>query len=219
MIAISFEIIIKFILSYLLGSISGSMLLGKFKRVDIRQMGSGNAGGTNAFRTMGTKFAIGVILVDIFKGYIAVQIISNLQLLTSNINTSIYLFLPSICAIGSVLGHVYPIFYSFKGGKGAGTMVGVLIALFPIGFIFCISFWIISLILSGYVGLSTILAGISLPITTAIFYEGGLVSPFGLFSIVISIFIIFTHQSNIRRMIIGSENRFQKVMIFKKRNN
>ena len=218
MIETIFEIIIKFIISYLLGSVSGSMLLGKIKRVDIRQMGSGNAGGTNAFRTMGTKFAIGVLLVDIIKGYIAVQIISNLQL-TSDINTSIYLYLPSICAIGSVLGHVYPIFYSFKGGKGAGTMVGVLIALFPIGFIFCISFWIISLILSGYVGLSTILAGISLPITTAVFYEAGLVSPFGLFSIVISIFIIFTHQTNIRRMIIGSENRFHKIMIFKKHNN
>ena len=116
-----------------MGSISGSMLVGKIKGVDIRKMGSGNAGGTNAFRTMGAQFALTVLFIDVIKGFIAVQFVSNLSLdgflPSSNINLEI---LSIICGCGVVLGHVYPLYYNFKGGKGAGTMMGVLAALFPL---------------------------------------------------------------------------------------
>ena len=194
------------------------MLVGKIKGVDIRKMGSGNAGGTNAFRTMGAQFALIVLLIDIIKGFIAVQYVSNLTLdgflPCSNINSEI---LSIICGCGVVLGHVYPLYYNFKGGKGAGTMLGVLSALFPIYLIIGLPLWFIVLICSGYVGLSTIMAGIILPISAAFYYEGGLETTFGIFTIVIAIFIIFTHRSNINRMITGNENRFKKVMIF--RNN
>ena len=211
------ELLIKMILSYLLGSVSGSMLMGKIKGVDIREMGSGNAGGTNAFRSMGAVFAMAVMVIDILKGFIAVILIPSINLggiLAENIMNLEVLYI--FCGIGVVLGHVYPIYYGFKGGKGAGTMVGVLLALFPVGLTICLFFWMMGLIITGYVGLSTIMAGIILPISVALYYEGGLGTPFGIFSIIVSLFIIYTHKSNIKRMLNGNENRFEKAMIFRK---
>ena len=211
------ELIIKLILSYLLGSVSGSMFMGRLKGLDIREMGSGNAGGTNAFRIMGTTFALSVIIIDALKGFIAVKFIAYLQLgsiLSSN--TIDIEILHIICGIGIVFGHVYPIYYGFRGGKGAGTMVGVLAALFPMYLIIGIPIWLMILVCSGYVGLSTITVGIILPISTFFYYEGGLGTPFGIFTLIISIFIIFTHRNNIFRMLDGNENRFEKVMIFRK---
>ena len=211
------ELIVKLILSYFLGSVSGSMLMGKLKRIDIREMGSGNAGGTNAFRTMGAFFALGVVFIDVLKGFISVKFISSLQLGDIlPINTINIEILHIFCGIGAVLGHVYPIYYGFKGGKGAGTMVGVLAALFPMYLIIGLPIWLMILVFTGYVGLSTITAGIILPISTAFYYEGGLGTPFGIFTIIFSLFIIFTHRSNISRMLDGNENRFEKAMIFRK---
>ena len=210
------ELIVNLILSYLLGSISGSILMGKLKGIDIRKMGSGNAGGTNSFRTMGAAFALGVIFIDVLKGFIAVKFVPYLQLgdiLTTNAIDIELLHI--ICGTGVVLGHVYPIYHGFKGGKGAATMVGVLAALFPVSLVICFILWLIILIFTGYVGFSTIMAGIILPIITA-FFEEGLGSPLGIFTIIISLFIIFTHRSNIQRMLNGNENRFEKAMIFRK---
>ena len=211
------ELIVKLILSYLLGSVSGSMLMGKLRGTDIRKMGSGNAGGTNAFRTMGATFALGVLCIDVLKGFIAVKFVPFLKLggiLTTN-SIDIEL-LHIVCGMGAVMGHVYPLYYGLKGGKGAGTMVGVLAALFPMYLIIGIPIWLMILVFSGYVGLSTIMAGIILPISTAFYFEGGLGTPFGIFTMIISLFIIFTHRSNMRRMLNGNENRFEKAMIFRK---
>ena len=124
------QLIINIIFSYLIGSISGSMVLGKIKGVDIRSMGSGNAGGTNALRTVGLIFALGVIIIDILKGYIAVMYISQIYFIDNN-NVFMNELMNIGCGIGAVLGHVYPIYYNFKGGKGAGTLIGVVAALFP----------------------------------------------------------------------------------------
>ena len=210
------ELIVKLILSYLLGSVSGSMLMGKLKGIDIRKMGSGNAGGTNAFRTMGTAFALGVLCIDVLKGFIAVKFVPYLKLggiLTTN-SIDIELL---VCGMGVVMGHVYPIYHGLKGGKGAGTMVGVLAALFPMYLIIGFPIWLMVLVFTGYVGLSTIVTGIILPISTAFYFDGGLGTPFGIFTMIISLFIIFTHRSNIRRMLDGNENRFKKAMIFRKK--
>ncbi len=213
-------IIIKFLISYLLGSISGAMVIGKIKGLDIRKMGSGNAGGTNAFRIMGPLFALLVLLIDALKGWIAVNYIALFN--TSEANSIQIINIESIqiiCGICVVFGHVYPIFYQFKGGKGAGTMVGVLAALFPSGLFICFLFWLFTLFLSGYVGLSTIIAGIIFPIATSIFYHNGIFSSFGLFSCIIGVFIIFTHKENIKRMQKGKENKFKKINIFSKNKN
>jgi len=203
------EQIIRIILSYLIGSISGSMLMGKLRGVDIRTMGSGNAGGTNAFRTQGAIFALSVIVVDIAKGFVATFYISG--------DFGQGSLLGILCGISTVLGHVYPVYYNFKGGKGAGTLVGILIGLYPFGLLIAFSVWLFVLVLTGYVGLSTMLAGISFPMIIYVEnFMGGLNSTIGSFSIIMALFLVFTHRSNISRMLQGNENRFKKVMIFKK---
>lgn len=200
-----------FIISgYLIGSISGSLLLGKFKKVDIRNLGSGNAGATNALRSVGPFFALCTLLIDIMKGYLPVILFSPYVDMPLDKD-----LIKILIGVSSVLGHVYPIFYSFKGGKGAGTLLGVIAAIFPSSISLVFSMWVLVLIFTGYVGLSTICAGLALVVSTYFWYSPGIYSAFGFFTILISIFLIFTHRSNISRMIEGKENQFQKVMILK----
>ena len=207
------QIILNIIISYLVGSISGSMILGYLKGIDIRKMGSGNAGGTNAFRTMGAQFALGVILIDIFKGVIAVLFVSKfnfINLYSFNISFELN---EIFCAIAAVMGHVYPIYYNFKGGKGAGTLVGIIGVLFPQCIMYALLSWFVTLILTGFVGLGTMIAGITLAISAYLFNVSTI---YFYFSIAMSLFIIFTHRSNIRRMVKGTENKFEKIMLFKR---
>ena len=204
---------INFILSYLVGSISGSMVLGRIRGLDIRTMGSGNAGGTNALRSVGALFALGVIFIDIGKGIFAVLIISKLvfinQLLIDKNTVSI------ICGVAAVLGHVYPLYYNFKGGKGAGTLIGIVASLFPICIPYVFISWLLVVIITGFVGLATMIGSIVLVITVYAFHTMGINSPLGYFSISMALFILFTHRSNIIRMINNQENRFEKIMIFR----
>ena len=209
------QIIINIILSYLLGSISGSMILGKIKGVDIRTMGSGNAGGTNAFRSIGPLFALGVVMIDIAKGIISVLFISSLTFY-SYISTDFYGTIQVLCGVAAVIGHVYPLYYNFKGGKGAGTLIGVVGVLFPESIVYALFSWILILIITGFVGLGTIISSIVLVLVTYFLYPEGLSSPFGILSILMALFIIFTHRSNIQRMLNGTENQFKKAMIFKR---
>ena len=198
--------IITIFLSYALGSISGSMVMGKLFLTDIREKGSGNAGATNALRVMGFKFAFGVFFIDILKGFVSAQYVSSLFSMAST-NEII------LCGAAAVLGHVYPVFYNFRGGKGAATLVGALLVLYPQSIPFALLVWISTIVLSGYVGLATILAGCSIPVMVFINQKEGFI-----LYILLSLLIIFTHRSNIIRMINKNENRFEKAMIFKKKN-
>ena len=193
-------IILYMISSYLLGSISGSLILGKIWKVDIRNLGSGNAGGTNALRSVGVVFGLLTFFIDLSKGMIPVYLAHG----------DITLMLLS--GFSAMLGHVYPIFYNFKGGKGAGTLLGVLIIALPYSALCITITWIISVVLSGYVGLSTIIAVFALAIYAIIYTS----YHFIIFSICSLIFIIYTHRSNIQRMREGNENQFEKVMLFKR---
>jgi len=205
--------IINIILSYLIGSISGSMVLGKIRGIDIRTMGSGNAGGTNAFRTVGSLFALGVVLIDIAKGIISVVLISNLSFY-GMIDGTILNYMSVLCGGAAVMGHVYPVYYNFKGGKGAGTLIGVLGVLFPLCIPFALLSWFLVLVLTGFVGLGTMVSGL---VVVLIAIQQGLINtPFGYFSIFMALFVIFTHRSNIYRMLQGEENQFKKIMWFKK---
>ncbi len=200
--------IIRIIISYLIGSISGSMVIGKFKKVDIRNMGSGNAGGTNAFRTQGSLFALGVITIDIFKGFAATYYIG---MGFGDVSS-----LSLICGFASVIGHIYPVYHQFKGGKGAGTLIGVLLALPLSGLVIptLILIWLAILVLTGYVGLGTIITGICFPLYLYLFSNQ--ISELMIFGVLCSILMIFTHRSNIIRMYKGEENQFEKIMILKK---
>ena len=202
-------------ISYIIGSISGSLILGRLWKVDIRTLGSGNAGGTNAFRTQGLVFAFGVIIIDVLKGYISAKYISDLMLFNAEFlgNAELNLLL---CGLAAVVGHVYPIYHGFKGGKGAGAGMGMLLALDPSSVGIAILHWLLVLILTGYVGLGTMIAAISIPIYLYVSesYLNFVYLP--ILSIGLALFIIFTHRSNIIRMKNGNENQFAKIMILKR---
>ena len=212
------EILIKLVLSYLIGSTSGSILLGKLKGVDIRNMGSGNAGGTNAFRVQGASFAAGVLGIDILKGFISAKFISAMSLPILSSSTVDPNLLIIFCGVAAVLGHVYPIYHGFRGGKGGGAAIGMVFAISWPSISLAILLWLVILLITGYVGLGTMLGSVSV-IYFAHYFRDTINNPYYLpFTIFLSFFIIYTHRNNIKRMLDGTENRFEKAMIFQKKN-
>ena len=213
-----FELAIKFLLSYLLGSVSGALTVGKLKNnTDIRKIGSGNAGATNALRTQGFFFALAVVIIDIGKGIIAPLYVSTWDavyfLQEPQIDQQI---LTLICAAAAVIGHVWPMWHQFRGGKGAATLLGVyLVISYPLVIVMLISFFVL-LSLFGFVGLATVISGFCVCIY--LLASGiQLSSPLFLFSFSMAIYLTYTHRSNISRLIEGSEPRNEKVMIFRKK--
>ncbi|MCX7032543.1 MAG: glycerol-3-phosphate 1-O-acyltransferase PlsY [Arenimonas sp.] len=191
------------IAAYLLGSLSGSLLLGRLRGVDIRTLGSGNAGGTNALRTQGWKFALGTVLVDVGKGVLAVW-------LAQRFGTG-EAWLPYAAGLAAVLGHVWPVFHGFRGGKGAGTLVGALLMLWPMAVVVLVGSWLLVLTATGYVGLSTVLAAATLvPLALATGAEPVRLA----FAIVLALFILFTHRANLARLRAGTEARFERVRVW-----
>ena len=190
------------ILSYLFGSISTSTIICRIKNVDIKKIGSGNAGATNTVRALGKKYGALVLVLDILKGVIPTLIASTLS--------SNSLTLPVLCAFSTVLGHVFPIYFSFKGGKGAATFIGTIMVLFPIGALICFITWISVIFLSGYVGLATILAAIIFPLSILIVGKMNLI----FFGVTAMLFVLIAHYKNFIRLLQGKENKFEKVHIF-----
>jgi len=126
------ELGVKTLLSYLLGSLLGSLLVGRLRGVDIREQGSGNAGGTNALRTQGWGFALGVIVIDVGKALLAVGVLPGLALPLIGVDPAVDRdWLIVCCAMAVVVGHVYPVWYEFRGGKGAATLIGAVAVLSP----------------------------------------------------------------------------------------
>ena len=213
-------LILLIIISYLTGSTPTSIIVGRIaKNIDIREHGSGNAGGTNVFRVLGWKPALIVVIVDVFKGWLPAAIFAPAFYYAQIIPDLGVVQI--LCGFSAVLGHTYTIFAGFKGGKGVGTLGGMLIALFPTAFPFCLAVAIITIMLTGYVSLASILASVSLPIFLFLFppFFGTNPAPLSLmvFSLLIPWFITFTHRSNIQRLRSGEENRFEKAMIFRKK--
>ncbi len=194
--------IVIIILSYLIGAISTSIIICRIKNIDIRRVGSGNAGATNTLRALGKKYGAIVLTLDILKGF--------LPTIIARILSPESLILPVSCAFATVIGHVFPIYFSFKGGKGAATFIGAITVIFPLGAFICFLIWFSTLILSGYVGFSTILAAISFPISILLFAESNLI----FFGITSMLFVLITHYKNIFRLIKGDESRFDKIYIF-----
>lgn len=202
---------LKILLAYLLGSISGSLLVGRLRGVDIRTQGSGNAGGTNAFRTQGFRFALATVLVDVGKGALAAWA-GGLPLADDAGGIG-----PAMtCAAAAIAGHVWPVYHGFRGGKGAGTMVGALLVLWPFALLPLIGTWLLVLSLTGYVGLSTMLAGAAL-VPTVLLARGD--DPDRLWLVAacaLALFLVFTHRSNITKMREGREHRFERARIWKR---
>ena len=212
------ELGVKFLLSYFLGSVMGAMVMGRIRGgVDIRTMGSGNAGGTNALRTQGAGFALGVVIIDVGKGIVGAGLIPLLDLPFVGIDPGISrTWLALCCGAAAVFGHVWPFYHNFRGGKGAATYVGTFLALSPAIIPPMLLVWALVVVVSGYVGLATMTAAASIPLWIAI---TRLPADQGLFiySAVMAMFIIFWHRSNIQRMREGVENRNERLMLFRRK--
>lgn len=213
------ELGIKFLFSYFIGSVMGSIVMGKLRGgVDIRTMGSGNPGGTNALRTQGWLFALGVVVIDIGKGVIAAGVIPGFELpIVGNDPEISRTWLALSCAAASVIGHVWPMWHDFRGGKGAATMIGTLIILDPVLIIPVVLVWAWVLVLFGYVGLATMVAALCAPVYVAV-TRLPLEQPLLIYCTALALLIIFTHRSNLRRMIDRTEDRNPRLMVFRRRS-
>ncbi len=210
------SLIIQCVLSYVLGSVVGSLVLGRLRGVDIREQGSGNAGATNALRTQGKWFAAGTALIDVGKGIVAALVIARLpwfgEALLDPISTGL------ACGLAAALGHCYPLFHAFRGGKGAGTLFGAILVLFPWTGLAIIGVWLLTLISTGYVGLSTVLAGLAFPFL--LYVIDGPVPPITMaLAIAAGLFLSFTHRSNLQRLYAGTESRFERARLFRRRSS
>ncbi len=209
------ELGVKFLISYFVGSLMGALIVGKLRGgIDIRTMGSGNAGGTNALRTQGLFFALGVVVIDIGKGVIGAGVVPGLELPFVPADPDISRnWLQLCCGAAAVFGHVWPIFHRFRGGKGAATLVGTLVVFGPELVVPLLIVWISVLVISGYVGLATMAAAISVPVWIAIMQLPA-EQPLFIYCTVMAAYIVRWHRLNIQRMKDGSEHRNTKFMIF-----
>ncbi len=208
------ELGIKTLIAYLLGSVLGSQVMGRLRGVDIREQGSGNAGGTNALRTQGWRFALGVVVIDVGKALLAVGVLPGLALPGVDIDPSVDRgWLAVACATAVVVGHVYPVWYEFRGGKGAATLIGAVAMLAPAALVPVFAVWLACVMLTGYVGLGTMLATLALPAWFAIVQPGN--TALLLFGLAMAAFIAYTHRSNIARMRAGNENRARRLWLLR----
>jgi glycerol-3-phosphate acyltransferase PlsY len=201
-------IVIAFILAYLLGSIPTSVWAGKiFHDIDVRDHGSGNAGATNVIRVLGWKTGVPVMIVDVGKGWLAASlpVFLNLAEPDSGIMTTLQI----MTGLTSIIGHVYPVFAGFRGGKGVGSTFGVLLSLHPLLTISCLGVFLAVLFITGYVSVSSMSAGLAFPILLfSVFHTPSIA--FRIFSVFVAVALILTHRKNIQRLLKGEESKFIK---------
>jgi acyl phosphate:glycerol-3-phosphate acyltransferase len=206
------ELLVKGGLAYLVGSVVGSLLIGRLRGVDIRTMGSGNAGATNAMRTLGKKVALVVFVIDLVKGWIATGSIAP-WVVPAPIAAppAIGAWSTAVCALAAMLGHVYPLWYGFRGGKGMATLLGCVLGINAWLAVPVLLVWLATVILTGFVSVGSILASAALAVALAVTRAGTPLVSYGVLALVL---IVFTHRSNIARIRAGTESRAQRLWLF-----
>ena len=204
---------ILILVAYLLGSIPTALIISRlYFGIDIRDYGSGNMGATNAFRIMGPKFGTIIMLLDVLKGLLAVGLFYFLPYyLTDELARTNFMIGLGLAA---VVGHIFPVFAQFKGGKGVATLLGMMIGVQPIVAVCCLGVFALVLFLTRYVSLSSILGAIMLPISVLWIWNEHELS-YRIFALAVALMVIITHQKNIARLIKGNENR---IPILRKRD-
>jgi len=200
--------------AYLIGAIPTAVWVGQsFYGIDVRQHGSGNAGATNTFRVLGKKPGAFVMLVDILKGWAATSLASFLVMLEVISPENLVLF-KIVMGILAVIGHIFPVYVGFKGGKGVATLMGMVLAIQPMAALICLGIFIVVLLISKYVSLGSMMAAVAFPLLLLLprFHpDEPLLIVFGF---ILSLLVILTHKKNINRLIQGQES---KIYILKKK--
>lgn len=215
------NLLVVVILSYLAGSIPSSIIVSKLvKGIDIREHGSGNAGGTNVFRVLGWKWGVLVIILDALKGALAVIVIARLYLdsfpFTNVTPFDDFTLVQIICGISAVIGHIWTVFAGFRGGKGIATALGFLITLITIDMLLALVVFTLTVTISRYISLGSILAAVSIPLILIIRENIFGVDIPGYntllpFIIALVLLVIYTHRKNIDRLLKGSESKISFV--------
>jgi acyl phosphate:glycerol-3-phosphate acyltransferase len=202
------RILLTLLLSYLVGSIATAVWVGKiFHGVDVREHGSGNAGATNVIRVLGWKTGVPVLLIDVLKGWVAAMLPVFFNMAGGG--TALLTNFQILAGLAAILGHIFPVFAGFRGGKGVATIFGVLMAIHPLLTLSCLGVFLVVLLISGYVSLSSMSAGVAFPIFLFLFFDTPSLF-FKVFSIIVAIALIFTHRMNISRLLKGEESKLFK---------
>lgn len=201
------------IIAYLLGSIPSAVWIGKkYYGIDIREYGSKNAGTTNMLRVLGRRAALPVFVLDFFKGFVAVSLIGIMRY-DIDITSAWLINLKIMGVFAAILGHIFPIFAGFKGGKGVATLVGAITGIYPIVVLLCFAVWVLVFLITHYVSLASMTAGCSFPIFAIIYssMEWSRVKdvsmPFIVFSFVVAGLLLWSHRKNIERLKAGTESK------------
>jgi glycerol-3-phosphate acyltransferase PlsY len=202
------HLILILLISYLLGSIPTAVWLGKlFRKIDIREHGSGNAGATNALRVLGLKWGFVVMALDVSKGLAAVLLVAPLLTIGRPPDATLISVLAGTAAI---VGHIFPVTTGFRGGKGVGTSAGVMFALAPLVALTALAIWLVVVVATRYVSLGSMLATLSIPpllILRGYLLDGAIEGPLLGFAVLLAIGMLVSHRANIGRLLQGRENR------------
>lgn len=211
------EFVIVLILSYLVGSFPTAIIAGKLlKKIDIREHGSGNAGATNVFRVLGWKAGLIVLLIDMFKGFVAVYWIA--QLIPSAENANMFSIYKILAGVAAIVGHIWTVFAGFKGGKGVGTAAGVFLGLQPVPVFICLMVFVGIVYRTRYVSLGSMTAALLLPVILLVqklILSIPVPVPDIIIALLLAILIVVMHRENINRLLEGKESK----LTFKKGEN
>lgn len=202
--------IFALIVAYLMGSFPSAVWIGKFfYGVDVREFGSGNAGATNTFRVLGKMPGLIVLGLDILKGWIAVTIAALVS--EAPVGTSQYVDLQIVLGVACVVGHIFPVFAGFRGGKGIATLFGVILAAHPLACLMSLGVFLIVFIAFNYVSLGSICAGVAFPVIVITMFGDRVVPSMVIFSVMVAILIMITHQKNIERLLRRQESKMKLI--------
>ncbi|MDQ3109943.1 MAG: glycerol-3-phosphate 1-O-acyltransferase PlsY [Bacteroidota bacterium] len=205
--------IIALMIAYLLGSIPAAVWIGKwFYGVDVREHGSGNSGATNTFRVLGKKAGIPVLLLDVFKGWAAVMMA--VFFTEAPQHSQDFVNIQIVLGVAAVVGHIFPVFAAFRGGKGIATLFGVILAVHPYACLVAAGVFLIVFLATHYVSLGSICAGIAFPFIIIFLFGHDIVPSMVVFSCLVAMLILITHQKNIERLLRRQES---KIFLLKKK--
>jgi len=204
---ISFTTIACLVIAYLLGSIPSAVWVGQaFYKIDVREYGSGNAGATNTFRVLGPKAGVPVLLMDICKGWLAVQIATFIGSYLPG--TQQFVNLKLALGVAALLGHIFPVYVGFRGGKGVATLLGILWGVHPQAAMICLGIFLVVFFLTSFVSLSSMVTAVAFPFIIMLFFNETVAS-MNIFAMAVAILVLVTHQRNIERLIKGEESRIR----------